>query len=65
MTTRHQTSSEGALYELLARGVKDTYFIKDERDSTNPFDWRYKQWPSSIPEIRINFCICVSKRTIF
>ena len=53
MTTRHQTSSEGALYELVARGVKDTYFIKDARESINPFDWRYKQWPSSIPEIRI------------
>jgi hypothetical protein len=53
MTTRHQTSSEGALYELVARGVKDTYFLKDARESINPFDWRYKQWPSSIPEIRI------------
>ena len=53
MTTRDQTSSEGALYELVARGVKDTYFIKDARESINPFDWRYKQWPSSIPEKRI------------
>lgn len=53
MTTRRQTSSEGALYELVARGVKDEYFLKDARESVNPFDWRYKPWPSSIPEVRI------------
>jgi hypothetical protein len=52
MNTRHQTSAEGALYEIVARGVKDTYFIKDDKESTNPFDWRYSRWPSSIPEIR-------------
>lgn len=40
------------MYELVARGVKDSYFLKDAIESTNPFDWRYSRWPAQIPEIR-------------
>ena len=51
-TYRNQTSIEGGLYDLVARGVKDTYFIKDEKESVNPFDWRYERYPASLPEVR-------------
>jgi hypothetical protein len=51
-TTRNQTQIDGALYELAARGVKDTYFIKDDKDSAHPFQWTYDRWPASLPEIR-------------
>ena len=49
---RSQTSAEGSLYELVARGSKDKYFIEDDKKSIHPFDWRYERWPSSIPEER-------------
>lgn len=52
MTTRRDTSIEGSMYELVARGQKDVYFFKDEKESVNPFDWRTKRWPSQMPEIR-------------
>jgi hypothetical protein len=48
-----QTSIEGGLYELVARGVKDTYFIKDDKESINPFDWRYEKYPACLPETRL------------
>jgi hypothetical protein len=51
-STRNQTSIDGALYELVARGVKDEYFIKDEKDSIHPFQWTYDRWPASLPEER-------------
>jgi len=50
--SRNQTSIDGALYDLVARGVKDTYFTKDDKESVNPFDWRYERYPASLPEIR-------------
>jgi hypothetical protein len=50
--TRNQTSIEGALYDLVARGAKDTYFIKDDKDSAHPFQWTYERWPASLPEER-------------
>ena len=50
--TRNQTSVEGALYSLVARGVKDKYFIKDDKESTNLFDWRYERFPATLPEER-------------
>lgn len=50
--TRDQTSIEGALYELVARGVKDTYFIKDDKEAAHPFQWTYDRWPASLPETR-------------
>jgi hypothetical protein len=50
--TRNQTSIEGGLYELVARGVKDQYFMKDEKDAVHPFQWTYNRWPASLPESR-------------
>ncbi len=50
--TRDPTSIEGALYELVARGVKDQYFLKDDKDAVHPFQWTYDRWPASLPEIR-------------
>jgi hypothetical protein len=50
--TRNQTSIDGSLYDLVARGVKDTYFIKDEKDAAHPFQWTYERWPASLPEER-------------
>lgn len=51
-TVRSQTSSEGSLYELVARGVKDKYFLQDDKEAVHPFDWRYQRWPGSLPEER-------------
>jgi hypothetical protein len=41
MATINQSSGQGALFELVARGVKDTYFIKDSMESYFPYDARY------------------------
>ena len=41
-----QSNGQGALFELVARGVKDVYFVKDTTDSLFPYDSRYQ---SSIP----------------
>jgi len=49
---RSQTSAEGSLYELVARGVKDKFFIQDDEKAIHPFDWRYTKYPASIPEER-------------
>jgi len=49
---RSQTSAEGSLYELVARGVKDKYFIQDDAKAIHPFDWRYEKYPAAIPEER-------------
>lgn len=49
---RSQTSAEGSLYELVARGVKDEHFQHDSKDAVHPFDWRYDRWPASLPEER-------------
>jgi hypothetical protein len=40
------------LYELVARGVKDKFFIQDDAQAIHPFDWRYTKYPDSIPEER-------------
>ena len=45
-------SIEGALYELVARGNKDVYFIRDEKESKNLFDNRYNPVPPQIAELR-------------
>ncbi|NDE17574.1 hypothetical protein EBZ80_21875 [bacterium] len=49
--------SEGALYELIARGNKDTYFMR--RDAAegatpllNPFDRSYNRRPATVGELR-------------
>jgi hypothetical protein len=41
MTSINQSSGQGALFELVARGVKDNYFVKDSKESTFPYDARY------------------------
>jgi len=42
------SSGQGALFELVARGVKDSYFVKDSKESIFPYDARYE---SSIPHL--------------
>ena len=41
MATINQSSGQGALFELIARGVKDTYFVKDSNQSNFAYDARY------------------------
>ena len=41
MAAINQSSGQGALFELVARGVKDTYFLKDSKDSLFPYDASY------------------------
>jgi hypothetical protein len=41
MTTINQSSGQGALFELVARGVKDSYFLKDSKESYFPYDASY------------------------
>jgi hypothetical protein len=49
---RSGLTNEGALYELLARGNKDTYFFKDSIHSVSLFDNRYEAVPAQIHELR-------------
>jgi len=45
--------SEGALYESIARGNKDTYFLsKKLANAVNPFETRYSRRPAFVSEIR-------------
>ena len=49
--------SEGALYELIARGNKDVYFMRREAptggdDLLNPFENRYDRRPGTLSELR-------------
>ena len=45
--------SEGALYESIARGNKDVYFLsKNIADSVNPFESRYFRRPGFVSELR-------------
>jgi hypothetical protein len=44
----NQSSGQGALFELVARGVKDNYFVKDSKDSIFPYDASYG---SSMPHL--------------
>jgi len=37
-----QSSGQGALFELVARGNKDKFFVRDSKDSTLPYDGRYE-----------------------
>ena len=37
-----QSSAHGALFELVARGVKDNYFVKNSKDSLFLYDNRYE-----------------------
>lgn len=41
MATIQSSSGQGALFELVARGVKDQYFVKDDSKSVFPYDASY------------------------
>jgi hypothetical protein len=41
MAAINQSSGQGALFELVARGVKDAYFVKDSKESYFPYDASY------------------------
>lgn len=43
----------GALYELVARGKKDTYFFSEGPRAENPFDSYYTPVAPRIPEVRV------------
>ena len=44
---------EGSLYESIARGNKDTYFVsKTFQDAVNPFETRYERRPGFVNELR-------------
>ena len=47
-----ELSSEGALYELVARGNKDIYFQADALTSVSPFRNNYKRVPAFVHERR-------------
>ena len=45
--------SEGALYESIARGNKDNYFLGKKLDEClNPFEYRYSRRPAFVSELR-------------
>lgn len=47
------SSGQGALFELVARGVKDTYFVKDDPSSEFPYDPQYDPSCAHLAERRI------------
>jgi hypothetical protein len=53
-TARAGTTAEGALYEAVARGNKDVFFLeaKDPEAAVNPFETRYDPAPPVIHELR-------------
>jgi hypothetical protein len=50
--TINASSGQGALFELVARGNKDNYFVKDSKDSTFPYDASYNSSTPSLAERR-------------
>ena len=53
MTTINQSNGQGALFELVARGNKDVYFLKDSKDSVFPYDASYKSSAHHLAELKI------------
>lgn len=49
---RPNTSSEGSLFELVARGEKDKYFINKEKEARVPFSYNMNTWPATLDETR-------------
>jgi hypothetical protein len=47
-----QSSGQGALFELVARGIKDNYFVKDVPTSYFPYDARYTSSTHHLAERR-------------
>jgi len=49
---RPNTSAEGSLLELVARGKKDVYFMNSEKTARVPFSYNLQTWPATIDETR-------------
>jgi hypothetical protein len=49
---RPNTSSEGGLFELVARGEKDKYFMSDKPEAVVPFSYNMDTWPACLEETR-------------
>ena len=49
---RPNTSAEGSLLELVARGKKDVYFMNSNKDAHVPFSYNIQTWPATIDEVR-------------
>jgi hypothetical protein len=49
----NQSSGAGALFELIARGVKDKYFMKDDKTSHFPYDATYASSAHHLAERRL------------
>jgi hypothetical protein len=49
---RPNTSAEGSLLELVARGKKDVYFYSNEKTAHVPFSYTMETWPAMIDETR-------------
>ena len=62
MTSINQSSGQGALFELVARGVKDTYFLKDSKESFYPYDASYESSAHHLAERKTIVPIRVNRR---
>ena len=49
---RPNTSAEGSLLELVARGKKDVYFMSNDKSAHVPFSYNMQTWPATIDETR-------------
>lgn len=49
---RPNTSAEGSLLELVARGKKDVYFMNSDKSAHVPFSYNIQTWPATIDEVR-------------
>jgi hypothetical protein len=49
---RPNTSAEGSLLELVARGKKDVYFMNSGGEARVPFSYTIQTWPATIDEVR-------------
>ena len=49
---RPTTSSEGSLFELVARGQKDVFFYSNDKAATVPYSYAMNTWPATIDEVR-------------
>ena len=49
---RPNTSAEGSLLELVARGKKDVYFMNSTNEARVPFSYNIQTWPATIDEVR-------------
>ncbi len=53
MAARRQDAMlDASLFELVARGEKDKFFLANKETSVQPFDYRYPMYPPVLPEVR-------------